>query len=70
MGQPTKPHLLVYRNLRKKAYAECTVPYLNRNGSPGCEPTVYGITCVREFGKIDLYLWEKDWLKELLIWGI
>lgn len=45
---------LVYRNLRKNACAACTVPYLNRNGSPGCEPTVYGVTCVREFGKLDL----------------
>lgn len=44
----------VYRNLRKNTCAACTVPYLNRNGSPGREPTVYGVTCVREFGKLDL----------------
>lgn len=44
----------VWRNLRKNTCAAHTVPYLNRNGSPGREPTVYGVTYVREFGKLDL----------------
>lgn len=45
---------VVYHCLRKNTYTNCTMPYLNRNGSPGREPTVYGITYVREFGKLDL----------------
>jgi hypothetical protein len=40
--------------LHKNICAANIVPYLNRNGSPGREPTVYGITYVREFGKLDL----------------
>ncbi len=42
------------RDVRENMYMRDCDPYLNRNGSPGREPMVDGITYIREFGKLDL----------------
>ena len=42
------------RDVRENMYMKDFDPYLNRNGSPGREPMVDGITYIREFGKLDL----------------
>jgi len=55
MGQPTKQFYLVYlHGVRENMCTETAAPYPNRNGSPGRETSVYGVTYVREFGKLDL----------------
>jgi len=53
-GQPARQCAGAARRLRENTCARAGAPYLNRNGSPGREPTVYGTTYVREFGKLDL----------------
>lgn len=55
MGQPTKQFLIcLLHGVRENMCTEGVNPYPNRNGSPGRETAVDGVTYVREFGKLDL----------------
>lgn len=54
-GKPAKQfYSCSLHGVRENMCTERVNPYPNRNGSPGRETAVDGVTYVREFGKLDL----------------